>query len=81
MPASDTPPLPILTGRPDLSQAHYIITRDSTVADAYRRIYPMVEQKWRPRMAIDKVRRALSLVDTTRRHTHSQPLVGFWFSQ
>src|SRR6266849_1154389 len=65
-----------------VSQAHEIITRDSTVADAYKgRIYPMVEQKWRPRMAIDKY--GVPWVfwpDTTRRHTYFARWLGSAFS-
>lgn len=65
-----------------VSKAAEIIVRDSTVADAFKgRIFPMAEQKWRPKVALD--RHGVPWVfwpDTTRRHTYFTRWLGTRFS-
>ena len=65
-----------------ISQANEIIVRDGSVVDgSVGRLYPMVEQKWRPRMAVDK--HGVPWVfwpDTTRRHTYFARWLGSRFS-
>jgi hypothetical protein len=65
-----------------VSQAAEIITRDRSPADAFKgRIYPMVEEKWRPKIALDKY--GIPWVfwpDTTRRHTYFARWMGSGFS-
>lgn len=65
-----------------ISKAEEIIVRDSTVADAFKgRIYPMVEQKWQPKVAIDNHGVAwVFWPDTTRRHTYFSRWLGTCFS-
>jgi hypothetical protein len=65
-----------------VSRAAEIITRDRSPADAFKgRIYPMVEEKWRPKITIDKY--GIPWVfwpDTTRRHTYFARWMGSGFS-
>jgi hypothetical protein len=65
-----------------ISRAEEILVRDGSVADgSVGRLYPMVEQKWRPRMAVDK--HGVPWVfwpDTTRRHTYFARWLGSGFS-
>jgi hypothetical protein len=65
-----------------ISQAQEILVRAGSVADgSVGRLYPMVEQKWRPRMAVDK--HGVPWVfwpDTTRRHTYFARWLGSRFS-
>jgi len=65
-----------------VSQAAEIITRDRSPADAFKgRIYPMVEEKWRPKVGDDKY--GIPWVfwpDTTRRHTYFARWLGSGFS-
>ncbi|PYV84162.1 MAG: hypothetical protein DMG05_25030, partial [Acidobacteria bacterium] len=65
-----------------ISQAQEIVVRDKSVADAFQgRIYPMVEQKWHPKIALDKY--GIPWVfwpDTTRRHTYFARWLGSRFS-
>jgi hypothetical protein len=65
-----------------VSQAAEIVTRDSSPADAFKgRIYPLVEEKWRPKMALDRY--GVPWVfwpDTTRRHTYFARWMGSEFS-
>jgi len=65
-----------------VSKAAEIITRDRSPADSFKgRIYPMVEEKWRPKMALDKY--GIPWVfwpDTTRRHTYFARWMGSAFS-
>ena len=65
-----------------ISKAEEIVVRDNSVADAFRgKIYPGVEEKWRPKMAVDK--HGIPWVfwpDTTRRHTYFARWLGSRFS-
>jgi hypothetical protein len=65
-----------------VSKAAEMVTRDRSPADAFKgRIYPMVEEKWRPKMALDKY--GIPWVfwpDTTRRHTYFARWMGTGFS-
>jgi hypothetical protein len=65
-----------------VSQAQEVLVRDGSVVDwSYGRLYPMLEQKWRPRMAMDKY--GIPWVfwpDTTRRHTYFARWLGSRFS-
>ncbi|MCW5977907.1 MAG: hypothetical protein KIT09_07505 [Bryobacteraceae bacterium] len=65
-----------------VSQAQEMLVRDGSVADgSVGRLYPMVEQKWRPRMAVDKHGVVWTLwPDTTRRHTYFARWLGSAFS-
>ncbi len=65
-----------------ISQAREIVTRDDSTADAFKgRIYPMVEEKWRPKIAIDKYGIPWAFwPDTTRRHTYFARWMGTRFS-
>ncbi len=65
-----------------VSQAQEILVRDDSVEDAFRgRLYPMVEQKWRPRMAMDRYGIPWAFwPDTTRRHTYFARWLGSRFS-
>jgi hypothetical protein len=66
-----------------ISQANEILVRDRSVADAFEgRIYPMVEEKWRPKIATDKYGIPWVLwPDTTRRHTYFARWLGSGFSE
>ena len=66
-----------------ISQAQEILVRSGSVADATQgRLYPMVEQKRRPRMAIDKYDIPWAFwPDTTRRHTYFARWLGSGFSE
>jgi len=65
-----------------VSQAFEILVRDQSAADAFQgRIYPMVEEKQRPKIAVDK--HGIPWVfwpDTTRRHTYFARWLGTRFS-
>lgn len=65
-----------------VSQAMEILVRDKSAADAFQgRIYPMVEEKRRPKIATDKY--GIPWVfwpDTTRRHTYFARWLGSRFS-
>lgn len=65
-----------------VSQAREILVRDGSVADgSVGRVYPMVEQKWRPRVAVDKHGVTWAFwPDTTRRHTYFARWLGSGFS-
>jgi hypothetical protein len=64
-----------------ISQAGEVLVRDGSAADAFKgRILPMVEEKWRPKMAMDK--HGIPWVfwpDTTRRHTYFSRWLGSRF--
>jgi hypothetical protein len=65
-----------------VSQAMEILVRDNSTADAFQgRLYPMVEEKRRPKIAVD--RHDIPWVfwpDTTRRHTYFARWLGSRFS-
>jgi len=65
-----------------ISHAEEILIRSGSVADGFQgRLYPMVEQKWRPRMAVDKYGIPWAFwPDTTRRHTYFARWLGSRFS-
>jgi hypothetical protein len=65
-----------------VSQATEILVRDNSVADAFQgRIYPMVEEKRRPKIALDKYDIPwVFWPDTTRRHTYLARWLGSRFS-
>ena len=65
-----------------VSQAHEIRVREGSVAnDNVGRVYPLAEQKWRPRIAVDKYGIPWAFwPDTTRRHTYFARWLGSGFS-
>ncbi|MFL6302542.1 MAG: hypothetical protein ACJ72H_03290 [Candidatus Sulfotelmatobacter sp.] len=65
-----------------VSEAQEMLVRSGSVADGSEgALYPMVEQKWRPRMAVDKYGIPWAFwPDTTRRHTYFARWLGSRFS-